>query len=178
MRSRRIGLAKSGLARVIGYWVGAAVIGFVASGIFISCAAAQGASGTNVIVRLRLAGDSDALPPLRSCLVDKLSQMPDLKVATAPTDGVRFILDIVASRSAGDNVSASVVVAQTFPMEEFRPRIKEGDDAKALLNSIRYYTLLRLHEFIPAQPEDPLCRRVVADMQDKVLSKEYTERND
>lgn len=104
--------------------------------------------------------------------------MPDIKIATAPADRVRFILDVVAAKNAGDNVSASVVVAQTFPMEEFRPRIKEGEDAAALLNSIRYYTLLRLHEFVPAQPNEALCARIAADLGDKVLSKEYTERND
>jgi hypothetical protein len=62
--------------------------------------------------------------------------MPDVKVATAPTVGVRFIVDIVAAKAAGENISAGLVVAQTFPAEEFRPRIKEGEDANALLNII------------------------------------------
>jgi hypothetical protein len=107
-------------------------------------ASAQGTGGADVVIRLRLAGDRATLPPIRSCLVDKLSQMPDVKVATAPTVGARFIVDIVAAKAAGENISAGLVVAQTFPTEEFRPRIKEGEDANALLNTIRYFTLLRV----------------------------------
>jgi hypothetical protein len=141
-------------------------------------AAAQGTGGADVVIRLRLAGDRATLPPIRSCLVDKLSQMPDVKVATAPTVGARFIVDIVAAKAAGENISAGLVVAQTFPTEEFRPRIKEGEDANALLNTIRYFTLLRLHELLPAQTSDALCARIADDISDKVLAKEYTERDD
>jgi hypothetical protein len=143
-----------------------------------SPASAQGTGGADVVIRLRLAGDRATLPPIRSCLVDKLSQMPDVKVATAPTVGARFIVDIVAAKAAGENISAGLVVAQTFPTEEFRPRIKEGEDANALLNTIRYFTLLRLHELLPAQTSDALCARIADDISDKVLSKEYTERDD
>ena len=131
-----------------------------------------------MVIRLRLAGDRATLPPIRSCLVDKLSQMPDVKVATAPTVGARFIVDIVAAKAAGENISAGLVVAQTFPTEEFRPRIKEGEDANALLATIRYFTLLRLHELLPAQTSDALCARIADDISDKVLAKEYTERDD
>jgi hypothetical protein len=141
-------------------------------------ASAQGTGGADVVIRLRLAGDRATLPPIRSCLVDKLSQMPDVKVATAPTVGARFIVDIVAAKAAGENISAGLVVAQTFPTEEFRPRIKEGEDANALLNTIRYFTLLRLHELLPAQTSDALCARIADDLSDKVLAKEYTERDD
>jgi len=143
-----------------------------------SPASAQGTGGADVVIRLRLAGDRATLPPIRSCLVDKLSQMPDVKVATAPTVGARFIVDIVAAKAAGENISAGLVVAQTFPTEEFRPRIKEGEDANALLNTIRYFTLLRLHELLPAQTSDALCARIADDISDKVLAKEYTERDD
>jgi hypothetical protein len=80
----------------------------------------------------------------------------------------------MATKDAGEGFSASLVVAQTFPMEEFRTCIKEGEDAKALLDSIRYYTLLRLHEFIPGQSNEALCARVTADIGERVLSKEYT----
>ena len=139
---------------------------------------AQGTGGADVVIRLRLAGDRATLPPIRSCLVDKLSQMPDVKVATAPTVGARFIVDIVAAKTTGENISAGLVVAQTFPTEEFRPRIKEGEDANALLDTIRYFTLLRLHELLPAQTSDALCARIADDISDKVLSKEYTERDD
>lgn len=132
----------------------------------------------DVIIRLRLAGDSTVLAPLRSCLADKIAQMPDTKVAVVPTDGARFIVDIVATKEASEGISASLVVVQTFPLEVFRPRIKEGEDATALLNSIRYYTLLRAHEVIAAQPIDTLCQRIVSDMKDKVLTQEYVERND
>ena len=131
-----------------------------------------------MILLLRLAGDSGAVPQIRSCLATKLSKMPDVEVATGPVDGVRFIVDVVAAKNAGDNVSASLVVAETFPMEQFRPRIKEGEDAEALLSSLRYYTLLRLHELVPSRSHQALCTRIAAEIGDKVLSEEYTERND
>jgi hypothetical protein len=140
---------------------------------------ALGAGGADdLIIRLRLSGESGALAPLRACLVDKLSQKPDVTVATVPTDGARFIIDIVATKDTGEAVSASLVVVQTFPMETFRPRIKEGEDATALLKNIQLYTLLRLHEVIPAQANDLLCTRIVADISEKVLTQEYTERSD
>jgi hypothetical protein len=104
--------------------------------------------------------------------------MPDVKVATVSTDGTRFVVDIVAAKNANKKISASVVVAEIFPMEQFQPRIKEGEDAQALLTSIQYYTLLRLHEVVPARSHETLCLSVAADIGDKVLSKEYTERND
>jgi hypothetical protein len=155
--------------------LGAAVVVCVALGNF----PAQGATSLgDVIIRLRLSGDSGALPTLRSCLADKLSQMPDTKVAVVPTDGARFIADIVATEGSANNISASLVVVQTFPIESFRPRIKEGEDATALLKSIQYYTLLRLHEVVPAQSSENLCGRIADDIGNKVLSQEYTERND
>jgi hypothetical protein len=64
---------------------------------------------------------------------------------------VRFVVDIVVSKHADDNILASLVVAETFPMEEFRPRIKEGEDADVLLKKLHYYTLLRLHEAVSAR---------------------------
>jgi len=65
-------------------------------------ASAQAGGGADVIIRLRLVGDSATLPSIRSCLVDRLSQMPDVKVAIAPTAGARFIVDIVASKEPGE----------------------------------------------------------------------------
>ena len=123
-------------------------------------------------------GDVGALPSIRSCLADKLSQMPDVKVATALTEGTRFVVDVVAAKNANKRTSASVVVAEIFPMEQFRPRMKEGEDAEALLTSMQYYTLLRLHEVVPARSDEALCLSIAADVGDKVLSKEFTERND
>ena len=120
---------------------GAAVGALLGLCSFGSYASAQGINGTDVIIQLRLAGDAEALPPIKSCLSDKLSQMPDVKVATAPTDGARFVVDVVAAKNANKKISASVVVAEIFPMEQFRPRIKEGEDSDALLSSIQYYTL-------------------------------------
>jgi hypothetical protein len=139
----------------------AVLVALLALGSFTSYTSAQGTKGADVVIRLRLAGDSAALPPIRSCLVDKLSQMPDVKVATVPTDGVRFIVDIVAAKNAEENISGSLIVVETFPMEQFRPRIKEGEDADALLKNVRYYTLLRLHE--PFQP-DPMRPFVSASL--------------
>jgi hypothetical protein len=63
-------------------------------------------------------------------------------------------------------------------MEEFRPRMKEGEDADALLAKIQYYTLLRLHEVVRARSYETLCLSIAADLGDKVLSQEYSERND
>ena len=154
----------------------------IAALLALSCvtpyASARETNGTDVIIQLRLAGDVEAIPPIRSCLAEKLSRMPDVKVATASTDGTSFVVDIVAAKNANKKISASVVVAEIFPMEQFRPRMKEGEDAEALLTSIQYYTLLRLHEVVPALSYETLCLSIAADLGDKVLSKEYTERND
>jgi hypothetical protein len=165
-------------AQSSGLWRWPATAAALALVMAASPVSAQGTRGGEVIIRLRLSGDSVILPPIRSCLVDKLAQMPDVKVATAPTTGARFIVDLIAAKTAGDNISAALVVAQTFPMEEFRPRIKEGEDANALLDNIRYFTLLRLHELLPDQTASALCERVAVDLGQKVLSAEYTERND
>src|SRR6202011_5455985 len=72
-------------------YVAAVVAALLALGFFTSYASAQGTNRTDVIIQLRLAGDVEALPPIRSCLADNLSQMPDVTVATVPTDGVLFI---------------------------------------------------------------------------------------
>jgi hypothetical protein len=117
-------------------------------------------------------------PLIRSCLAKKLSQMPDVKVATASIEGARFVVDIVAAKNTNKKMSASLVVAEIFPMEQFQPRMKEGENAEALLTSIQYYTLLRMHEVIPARSDEALCLSIAADIGDQVLSKEYTERND
>jgi hypothetical protein len=104
--------------------------------------------------------------------------MPDVKVTTASTEGARLVVDVVAAKNATKEISASLVVAEVFPIGEFRPRMKEGEDAEALLTSIQYYTLLRLHEVVPARSYEALCQSIVADLGNDVLSKEYTERND
>ena len=136
--------------RSIRGYVGAVVAALLAFGFVTSYASAKGTNSTDVIIQLRVAGDVEALPPVRSCVADKLSQMPDVKVATASTDGARFVVDIVAAKNTNQKISASVVVAEIFPMEQFRPRMKEGENVDALLASIQYYTLLRLHEVVPA----------------------------
>jgi hypothetical protein len=159
-------------------FVAAVVVALLALGSATPYASGRGANSTDVIIQLRLAGDVEALPPIRSCLAEKLSQMPDVKVANASTDGTSFVVDIVAGKDANKKISASVVVAEIFPMEQFRPRVKEGEDAEALLTSIQYYTLLRLHEVVPARSYETLCLSIAADLGDKVLSKEYTERDD
>jgi hypothetical protein len=135
---------------------------------------AQGTMGPNVTILLQLAGDSEALAQVGSCLASKLSSMPDVEIATAPTDGVRFIVDIIAAK----DFFASLVVAETFPTEQYRLRIKDGEDSDALLTGIRSYTLLRLHELVPGRSRQALCASIATEIGDKVLSKEYTERND
>jgi hypothetical protein len=131
-----------------------------------------------VIIRLRVSGETEAVVPARTCVAGKLSQMPDVKVANVSTGGVRFVVDIVVSKYADDNILASLVVAETFPMEEFRPRIKEGENADALLKKLHYYTLLRLHEAVSARSYASLCLKIAAYIDEKALSKEYTLRND
>ena len=139
---------------------------------------AQGTQASDVIIQLRVSGSPEALVPVRTCVAGKLSQMPDVKIGSVPTDGVRFVVDIVVTKYAEDNLLASLVVAETFPMEEFRPRIQEGEDADALLKKLHYYTLLRLHEAVSARSYSSLCLKIAALIDDKALSKEYTLRND
>ena len=81
-------------------------------------ASAQGVSGMNLIILLRLTGESGTVPQLRSCLTASLSQMPDVEIVTKQIDGVRLIVDIIAERGANDHVFASLMVAETFPMEQ------------------------------------------------------------
>jgi hypothetical protein len=164
--------------QVLRGYVAAVVVALLAFGFLTSYAHAEGRDRTDVIIQLRQTGDIDALSPIRSCLAAKLSQMPDVKVATVPTDGVRFVVDIVAEKNDSKKISASLVVAEIFPMEEFRPRMKEGEDADALLTRVEYYTLLRLHEVVRARSYETLCLTIAGDLGDKVLSKEYTERDD
>jgi hypothetical protein len=137
-------------------------------------ASAQGTTGPKVIILLQLSGDDEMLAQIGSCLASKLSRMPDVEIATAPTDGVRFIVDIIAAKDS----FASLVVAETFPTEQYRPRIKEGEDSDAMLARIRSYALLRLHEIVPGRSRQALCAAIATEIGDKVLSKEYTERND
>jgi hypothetical protein len=142
--------------------------------ILTPCASAQSTTGSHVTILLQLAGDGEALAQVGSCLASKLSSMPDVEIATAPTDGVRFIVDIIAAK----DFFASLVVAETFPTEQYRLRIKDGEDSDALLTGIRSYTLLRLHELVPGRSRQALCASIATEIGDKVLSKEYTERND
>lgn len=159
-------------------YITAVVPALLAFGCLTFNASAKATTSTDIIIQLRVTGDIEALRRIRSCLTEKLSQMPDVKVATASTVGTRFVVDVVAAKNADRQISASVVVAEIFPMEQYQPRIKEGEDAEALLTSIQYYTLLRLHEVVPARSPKPLCLSVAADIGDKVLSKEFTERSD
>jgi hypothetical protein len=77
--------------------VATALLGF-SSFAFNACA--EETDRTDVIIQLRQTGDGKALSSIGSCLADKLSRMPDVKVATVPTDGARFIVDIVAAENA------------------------------------------------------------------------------
>ena len=137
-------------------------------------ASAQATTGPNVIILLQLAGDSEARSDIGSCLAAKLSRMPDVEIAAGPSDDVRFTVNIIAAK----DLVASLVVAESFPVEQYRVRIREGEDSDALLAGIRSYTLLRLHELVPGQSRQALCANIAAEIGDKVLSKEYTERND
>src|SRR6267142_6265186 len=109
--------------RAIRGYTAAIVAALTASGLLTFQTPAKATNSTDVIIQLRLAGDVGALPPIRSCLAEKLSQMPDVKVATTSTEGTRFVVDVVAATNANKRTSASVVVAEIFPMEQFRPRM-------------------------------------------------------
>ena len=141
-------------------------------------ASTQGMAGPNVVVVLRLAGDKAADPLIQSCLAAKLSQMPDIQSGTLSTAEIRFVIDIVTEKLAVANISASLVVVETFPMEEFRPRLVKGQDRDALLNSMRFYTLLRLHELVTGRSYQALCAKIAKKIGNTVLATEYTERND
>ena len=155
-------------------YLGRVAAALLTLGALTPCASAQGTTGPNVTILLQLAGDGEALSRIESCLAAKLSRMPDVEIATGPSDGVRFIVDIVAAK----DLFVSLVVAETFPVEQYRLRIREGEDSDALLAGIRTYTLLRLHELVPGRSRQALCASIAAEIGDKVLSKEYTERND
>ena len=71
---------------------------------------------------------------------------------------MRFIVDIVAAK----DLVASLVVAETFPGEQHRLRIKNGEDSDALLAGIRSYTLLRLHELVPGRSRQAICASIAA----------------
>jgi hypothetical protein len=155
-------------------YVGRVAAALVTLGTLVPCAFAQGTTGPHVMILLKLAGDSEALSRIRSCLITKLSRMPDVEIAAGPSNDVRFIVDIVAAR----DLVASLVVSETFPVEQYRLRIKNGEDSDALLAGIRSYTLLRLHELVPGRSRQALCASIAAEIDDKVLTNEYTERND
>lgn len=155
-------------------YLGRVAAALLTLGISVPCAPAQGTTGPNVTILLQLAGDSQALSRIGPCLASKLSRMPDVEIATGPSDGVRFIVNIVAAK----DLFASLVVAETFPVEQYHLRLREGEDRDALLSGIRSYTLLRLHELVPGRSGQAICASIAAEIGDKVLSKEYTERND
>jgi hypothetical protein len=161
-----------------GGYLAAAVLAFLMFASVTLSAWDQGATGVNIVIQLRLAGDSRALPQLGSCLNSKLLKMPDIEVVAAPSDRVRFIVDIIAGKGADDGMSVSLVVAETFPIEEFRLRVKAGEDADALLATIRYYTLLRLHELVPGRTAQSVCTKIAVEISGKLLSGEYIERDD
>ena len=69
-------------------------------------------------------------------------------------------------------------MVETFPTEQYRARVKEGEDSDAPLADIRSFALLRLHELVPGRSRQALCATIADEIGDKVLSKEYTERND
>ena len=161
------------MSAIKGY-LGAVAEALLTLGTLTPYSSAQGTTGPNVIILLQLAGDSEALSRIGSCLASKLSQMPDVEIAAGPNDGVRLIVDIVAAK----DLFASLVVAETFPVEQYRLRVREGEDSDALLAGIRTYTLLRLHELVPGRSRQALCASIATEIGDKVLSKEYTERDD
>jgi hypothetical protein len=138
------------------------------------CASAQGSTGPNVIISLQFAGASEALPQVGSCLASKLSRMPDVEIATGPSDGVRFIVDVVAAKGLfASPVGSGDVSGGAIPRAD-----QGGEGQRCPAGLFRFYTLLRLHERVPSRSRQSLCASIATEISDKVLSKEYTERND
>ena len=102
-------------------YLGRVAAALVTLGTLVPCAFAQGTTGPHMMILLKLAGDSEALSHIGSCLIAKLSRMPDVEIAVGPSNNVRFIVDIVAAK----DLFASLVVAETFPVEQYRLRIRE-----------------------------------------------------
>lgn len=66
-------------------YLGGVVAVLLTLGTFTPGASTQGTTGPNVIILLQLAGESEALAQIGSCLATRLSRMPDVEIATAPT---------------------------------------------------------------------------------------------
>jgi hypothetical protein len=62
-------------------YITAVVPALLALGFLTFDASAKVTSNTDIMMQLRVTGDIEALRPIRSCLVEKLSQMPDVKIA-------------------------------------------------------------------------------------------------
>jgi hypothetical protein len=164
-------------SRIAEYFA-ALLLSFAILAIPVPRASGQGIAGVNIIIRLRLTGESQVLPQLRACLSSRLSHMPDVEIATQTTQGERFIVDVITAKGTDRGISASLVVAETFPVEELRPGIKRGEETDALLATIPYYTLLRLHEVVLGRTAQSVCTKIVTVISDRLLSEEYTERDD
>jgi hypothetical protein len=85
--------------------------------------------------------------------------------------------DIVAVKNAPGSVTASLVAAETFPVEQFGLHVRDGEDCDALSTSMRYDMLWRLHAVVPGRSYQSLCARIVSEFGDKALAKEAAERN-
>src|SRR5437899_12359837 len=109
--------------RAIRGYTAAIVAAFTASGLLTFQTPAKATNSTDVIIQLRVAGDVEALRPIRSCLAEKLSQMPDVKIATVSTEGTRFVVGGAATKNAAKKIPASVVVSEDFPLQQFQQPI-------------------------------------------------------
>ena len=54
-------------------------------------------------------------------------------------------------------------MVETFPTEQYRARVKEGEDSDAPLADIRSFALLRLHELVPGRSRQALCASITAE---------------
>lgn len=129
-------------------------------------------------VRVRASGTAELLPPLRSCVAEELSKLPEVKAVTAPAENIAFIVDLAAAKSGETDEIVSVAVLQTFPKEQFRPQLKPGMDADALFLALKSYARLRLHDLLPAMEPKAACATIVAEFGEEVLKQEYVERDD
>src|SRR5215467_7368584 len=61
-------------------YITAVVPALLAFGFLTFNASAKATTSTDIIIQLRVTGDIEALRRIRSCLTEKLSQMPDVRL--------------------------------------------------------------------------------------------------
>jgi hypothetical protein len=87
---------------------------------------------------------------------------------------VRFIVDVVAAKK----LFARLVGSGDVSGGAISRADQGGEGQRYPAGLFGFYSLLRLHELVPSRSRQALCASIATEISDKVLSKEYTERND